>query len=179
MPRLTGWQKAFKKIEKEGDKQIRILYGSAALALCRNWGMKKVAIERTFDVSLDIWQKCAKDKDRSMIAMCEEETGIEVQNGEGKSWHDLPYLNGKDTGPMTEAQLIYMRNQQVKWVAPQIMSCILMSMHQKHGFGYERCARFYGQVEEIKEEYRLDPKRIRIACLEETGIDVAKIAKGG
>ena len=44
MPRLTGYQKAFKKIEKEGDKQIRILYGSAALALFRYWGMKQVAI---------------------------------------------------------------------------------------------------------------------------------------
>lgn len=179
MPRLTGWQKAFKKIEKEGDKQIRILYGSSALALCRNWGMKKVAIERTFDVSLDIWQRCAKDTENSMIKLCEKETGIEIQNGEGKSWRDLPYLSGKDVGPMTEAQLIYMRNQQVKWVAPQIIACILMAMHQKHGFGYERCARFYGQVEEIKDEYKTNPKWIRTACLEETGIDVARIAKGG
>ena len=31
---------------------------------------------------------------------------------------------------MTEAQVLYMRQQQLKWIRPQIMACMLISMHR-------------------------------------------------
>lgn len=174
--RRTTYQKACQKIETEGRRQCFLLYGAAALALYRHWGRKKDAIGKLFEVSGEVWHECAQSSMHSMIQLCEAETGIEIQNGEGKSWHDLPYLNAAlDTKRMTNAQWVYMRHQQIKWIAPQVMACIMVTLHRKYRFGYERCARIYGQIREIEAEYGMDPKRIRSACLEETGVDVFDI----
>ena len=175
----TAYQRACRRIEEEGRKQCFLLYSATGLALWRYWGKKQQAINNFFMLSRQVWLDCAKDHDHSMIAMCEEETGIEIQNGNGVSWKDVAYLNGKDPGPMTYEQWTYMRNQQVKWVAPQVMACLLLSLNRKYGFGYDRCARIYQQIQEIEDEFRMDPKKIRKACFEETGIDVAVIVTTG
>lgn len=122
---------------------------------------------------MEVWKECASTSQRSMIRMCEEETGIEVQNGSGKSWKELPYLNASlDTAKMTNAQWVYMRRQQIKWIAPQVMACLLVALHRKYGFGFGRCSRFYGRVQEIEAEFGMDPEKIRAACFEEAGVDV-------
>ena len=116
------------------------------------------------------------DLKHSMIEMCYRETGIEIQRGDGKSWEDLPYLNATlDTGQMSNAQWVYMRQQQVKWIAPQVMACIMVSLHRKYGFGYDRCARVYSQIDAIRGEYGNDPEKIRDACKKETGINVEDV----
>ena len=166
--------KAYRKLEKEGDKWSVILYSGLALAMYRHHGMKKTAVTRLVDVTWDAWKECAEDHDSSIIKMCEEITGIEVQNGEGKSWRDLPYLNASlNQRRMSEAQWIYMRRQQIKWIAPQVMACIMISLHRKYHFGFERCGRFYQQVDAIRAEYDNNPDRIREECRQLTGIDVA------
>lgn len=169
----TAYQKACDRIETEGRRQCFLLYSAAALALVRHWGKKKVTIIRLFEITGEVWHECAQTNMHSMIEMCEQETGIEVQNGSGKSWEDLPYMNATlDTGQMSYAQWVYMRQQQVKWIAPQVMACLLVALHRKYGFGFDRCSKFYGQVQEIEAQYGMDPERIRAACIKETGIDV-------
>lgn len=171
--RRTAYQKACDRIEVEGRRQCLLLYSAAALALVRCWGKKKITIIRLFEITGEVWHECASTNLHSMIEMCEKETGIEVQNGSGKSWEDLPYLNSSlDTARMTNAQWAYMRQQQVKWIAPQVMACLLVALHRKYGFGFDRCAKFYGQVQDIEAQYGMDPERIREACFRETGIDV-------
>ena len=59
------------------------------------------------------------------------------------------------------------------------MACLLLTLHRKYGFGYERCSRIYGEIQEIEAEYRMDPKKLRKACHEEVGIDVADIVTIG
>ena len=110
-----------------------------------------------------------------MIQMCEDETGIEVSNGEGKSWKEIWFLNGHIPDRMTDAQVLYMRQQQLKWIRPQVMACLMIALHRKYGFGFERCARIYQQIDEVSAEYADDQKRIQQACLELTGIDVADV----
>ena len=113
------------------------------------------------------------DINHSMIEMCETETGIEIQCGDGKNWKDLHYLNHKiDPGRMTPAKWIYMRRQQMKWMAPQIVAGILLALHRKCGFGFERCARMYQQIDAIEQEYGNDPKKAAQACLELTGVKI-------
>lgn len=163
---------AYKKLEKEGDKWAAVLYSGLALAMYRNWNMKATAVTRLVDVTWDAWQECATDHDSSIIKMCEAETGIEVQNGSGTSWRDVPYLSGESLGDMTEEQWLYMRQQQIKWVKPSIMACILIGLHRKYGFGYDRCLRVYQQIQEIEDEYKDNPKRICRAAFEEVGVDV-------
>lgn len=78
-------------------------------------------------------------------------------------------------GPLTQTKVLYMRQQQVKWVAPQIMACLLIAMHRKKGFGFERCQRLYRQVQEIIGDYDQNVDRIRKACLEETKVNITDI----
>ena len=172
----TAYQKACAKIEEEGRKQCFLLYGAAGIALYRYWGLRTVAISRLFEITGEVWRTCANDNMKSMIEMCEEETGIEIQCGNGKSWRDLPYLNATlDTMHMSNAQWIYMRQQQVKWIAPQVMGCILVALHRKYGFGFDRCSRIYNQIKDIEAEYKDDPKQVKAACLELTGVNVEAV----
>ena len=164
--------KAYKKLEKEGDKWAMILYSGLALAMYRHWGMKKTAVTRLVDVTWDAWRECAADHDSSIIKMCEEVTGIEVQNGSGTSWRDVPYLSGADLGEMTEEKWLYLRQQQIKWVRPGIMACIMIGLYRKYGYGYERCMRVYQQIQAIEDEYKGNQKQICKAALEEVGVDI-------
>lgn len=173
--RQTAYQKATRRIESDGVRHCFVLYGATGIVLWREWGKRAEAIRRLFDLSREVWKACAKDHDHSMIAMCEAETGIEIYNGDGASWHDVWFLNGYFPENMTYEQLLYMRQQQIKWIRPQIMACLMVALHRKYGFGFERCARVYQQIEEAAQEYRSDPKRIRKACMELTGIDVADV----
>lgn len=176
MRHKTAYQKANAALEAEGRKQCGILYGSTALALSRHWGKGKIAILNLFEVTGSVWRDCASTNLHSMIEMCETETGIEVQCGNGKSWRDLPYLNGSlDTQPMTNAQWVYMRQRQCKWIAPQVMACIMIALHRKYGFGFDRCARVYAQIQDIAASYGDDPKKIHDACLKETGINITEV----
>lgn len=164
--------KTYQRLGKEGDKWAMVLYSALALTMYRNWGMKKTAVTRLIDVTWDAWKECAVNYGSSMIKMCEEITGIEIQNGDGKSWRDAAYLSGEDIGPMTDAQWMYMRQQQIKWVRPSIMACILIGLYRKYGFGYERCLRVYEQIQEIEQEYKSNPKRISRAALEEVNVNI-------
>lgn len=170
--RRQALKKAYDRLEKDGDRWAVVLYSALALAMYHHWNMKKTAVTRLIDVTWDAWRECAVDHDSSMIKMCESETGIEIQNGDGVSWRDVAYLNGEDLGHMTDAQWLYMRQQQIKWVRPNIMACILIGLHRKYGFGFDRCARVYAQIEEIEQEFKSDPKRIRRAAQEEVGVDI-------
>lgn len=170
----SAYRKATDALEQEGRKQCFIIYGASAIALWRYYGKRKQAITRLFDITSEVWQDCARTNQHSMIEMCDKETGIEIQNGEGKSWRDLPYLNASlNQRRMSEAQWIYMRRQQIKWIPSQVMACIMIALHRKYGFGFDRLSRFYGQVDEVRAEYGGDADRIREECRQLTGIDVA------
>lgn len=175
MKHKPGHTKAYEQLMKEGDKWSIILYSALALTLKRNWNKRKVAFTRLVDVTWEIWRECAKDSDSSMIKMCEDLTGIEIQNGAGVSWRDVAYLNGNDPGPMTNAQWIYMRQQQIKWIKPQIMACIMIGLHRKYHFGFTRCSRVYAQIMEIEQEFRDDPKRMNQAAIDEVGVNIKEM----
>lgn len=172
----TAFQKATADLEAEGRRQCFLLYSATAIALFRHWGKRKTAILLLFEITGDVWHSCASTNDYSMIEMCYQETGIEVQNGDGKSWEDLPYLNATlDIKRMTNAQWVYMRQQQKKWIAPQVMACIMVALHRKYGFGFDRLSRIYSQIQEIEAEYGTDPDRIRKAAQDITGINIYDI----
>ena len=170
--RRSAHQKAYQRLEKEGDRWAVALYAAFALAMYRHEGRKKTAVTRLIDETRKVWKECAADYKHSMIAMCEMETGIEIQNGDGSSWRDVVYLNGEETGPMTDAQWLYMRQQQIKWIRPNIMACIMVGMHRKQGYGYERCARLYAWIEEISQEFNGNAKKLNAAARDEVGVDI-------
>lgn len=173
--RKTGSQKAYERLMKEGDKWSVILYSSLVIAMKRYWGKHKTAAMRLIDTTWEVWRDCAKDSDSSMIKMCETETGIEIQNGDGVSWRDVVYLNGGDPGQMTDAQWLYMRQQQIKWVRPNIMACIMVGLHRKYHFGFDRCSTIYQQIMDIEQEFNDDPKKLNQAAIDEVGVNISKL----
>lgn len=167
---------ALAEIGKEGLKQKKIFYSAIAIVLWDDCGEKEPAIRKFFEVNEEVRQECAGDNMKSMVQICEEETKIEIQNGNGKSWHDMIFLNAElDTGKMTGAKVIYMRQQQINWMAPLTMACLLVTLHRRYGFDAERCARVYEQINNVKEQYGSDPDRLRDGCMELTGIDVMDV----
>ena len=172
----TAYQKATADLEAEGRKQCFLLYSATAIALFRHWNKRKQAILSLFEITGEVWRACASTNDYSMIEMCYQETGIEIQNGDGKSWEDLPYLNATlNTRRMTNAQWAYMRIQQKKWIAPQVMACIMVALHRKYGFGFDRLSRIYSQIQDIEDEFDHKSERIQKAARELTRINVYDI----
>lgn len=165
------------RIEAEGNKQCQLAYGAAAIALHRHCGLEKDGILKVFDATQEIWNDVASDNAKSMLMVCEQETGIEVQNGSGKSWEDVAFLNGQSAQMIfTPAKLAYMRRQQVAWVAASVIAGILIALYREYDFDADMCARFYGQVKKIQEGHGMDPQRITDAAMRETGVDVSDVA---
>lgn len=167
------FEKSTDKLNKEGDRQNQLLLSSTAIAFYRYWGWDKDKINDLMYTIDEVWTECADDIEKSMVEMCEAETGIELQIGDGKSWHDLHFLNSQlDPGRMTGAQWVYMRQQQLKWVAPTILAGILLALHRKYKFGYRRCSQIYAQILDIENEFGMDPMKLKAACLAETEVEI-------
>ncbi len=163
---MDALKKAELELDIEADRVCDCTYSAAAIALKRHWGWGKVRIRRLFEVSQEIWNECSATNEKSMVQMVQEETGIELQNGDGKSWENLPYLNEKvwNHRRPTRAQLIYIRQQQKKWLQPIVTGSIILALYRREKFGLERTQRFLQQVEEIKDEYGRDRKKLKAAC---------------
>ncbi len=95
---------------------------------------------------MEVWGECADAGDKkSMMQMLEEETGIEIQlTGYDKSFHELSYLDAKawDGHAPSVPELIYIRHQKKKWIAPQILAAICISMYRDEHMGIDRIAEF-------------------------------------
>ena len=67
------------KMERQCREITPSVYAGIALALHRKhgWGYKRIG--DLFGLSQEIWQECI-DGDVNMIQLCEQETGINVQN---------------------------------------------------------------------------------------------------
>ena len=161
-------------LQRELHRQVGIIY-SAAIALHRYWGWGKDRIIKLADMTREVWHECAQTNLRSMPQMLEEETGVEVQCGDGTSWHDLAFLNADNHkyDNMNISQFLYMRAKQVRWVAPNVMSCLLLSLYRRCGFGGDkRLPRVAAQIAGVREEFGNSEEALRAACLKETGISI-------
>ena len=176
---MDALKKAEKRMDYEMSKWIDLNHCAMALALHRywNWGNKRIQ-----DAELEIedaWMEVAATNEVSMLQLLEEETGIEIRNHEqGKSWHDLAFLNATiKMDRMNKAQWIYMRNRQAEWMRQQTLACILVGMHRRYGFGTERLVRLINQMNEIIDsEFNQNTKDIIKAAKEEVNF-VLKEAK--
>lgn len=180
MPKGRGMANLLRDVERqmneEHDKQDRILRAAALIAMHRHWGWRQKRLLGLLEMIDEVISECGDTRQKSMIQMLDEETGIELQNGDGKSWKELAFLNAEiDIGKLTLPKLIYMRQQELKWIPSLITAYILLALHRKCGFGSDRCARVYAQILETAEEFGWNGKDLTAACLQETGIDIDKV----
>lgn len=169
---MDALKKAELNLEAQGRKWVQINHSAMAIALHRYYGYGCKRLKELEQQIEDAWNECASyGRDKSMMEMLEEETGIEIRNPDvNKSWHDLAYFNSNikmDAKKMNRAQWIYMRQEQAKWMRQQTMAIILLGMHRTQGFAFDRLARLSAQIDEVVEEFERDPKKILQAALEE------------
>lgn len=169
-------QNVERQMNQEHDRQDRILRAAALIVMHRHWGWRQKRLLSLLEMIDEVISECGETNKKSMIQMLDEETGIELQNGDGKSWRDLAFLNAEvDVGKLTMSKLIYMRQQELKWIPSLITAYILLALHRKCGFGSDRCARVYAQILEASEEFGWSGQKLTDACRLETGIDIDKV----
>lgn len=174
-----GLNKAVKELNRYGDKQVSMIYPAAAIVLWQQFGYRKQKIIARFAESQRAWETCAQaGETKSMMQMMEEETGVELILSDVPSYHSMPYLDpaAYDGKPYTSEQIIYMRQRQRKWIAPQILASICIALHRSDGFGvgYDgkgRLERFITEVDKIRKKLGEKPKEYAKLLKEVTDID--------
>ena len=167
-----------RSLQKELNKQLDIIYSASAIILWRN-GWRTLRIMRRFVTTMEIWTECQHyGPAKSMLQMLEEETGIELSlSGFDKSYHEIDYLDGSkwDGHTPTPYELIYMYQQERKWMPPLILASFCLSLHRDDHFGSERIERFISQVDALRSELGEDPDAYNRVMETETGITRAMI----
>lgn len=166
-------QKAEAEIEKEGDKQLDLQMCSAMLALSRYWNWKKEQLQELQKMQQDIWHEVGQNNDLSMIQLLDEECDIELTNHEGTSYREFKFLytpidDGHELSPQ---EWIIMRNKQKQWTECQVMACIFLGMSRKAHWSVRRIKELMDRMQDIKESYDYNPKKLSRAVMEECKID--------
>ena len=179
---MNPLKKVEMELNREMAKQIEILYAASSVIWWRDYGWRSTRIMRRFQTTTEIWGECADHGIyKSMLQMLEEETGIEMQlSGYDRSYHEFSYLDGDawDGKLLNLPQTIYMHQQQKKWLAPQILACICLSLHRDEHWGPDRIARFIQQIDAMRQEYGERPDRFRKLMEEVTDLPVDQILGG-
>ncbi len=68
-----------KRVQKNINNITPEVYAGIALALHREYGWGVKRINKLFNESQDIWEKCI-ETNSNIIEMCEKETGIRLTN---------------------------------------------------------------------------------------------------
>ena len=88
MPKGRGMANLLRNVERqmneEHDKQDRILRAAALITMHRRWGWRQKRLLGLLEMIDEVISECGDTRQKSMIQMLDEETGIELQAG--RSW---------------------------------------------------------------------------------------------
>lgn len=165
---------ANKNLQDELFKQLKIIYASAVVVLWNDYGWRKLRIARRLTTSKELWDECAAHGvEKSMMQMLEDETGIEIRlKGYDKSFHDIQFLdsNAWDRHRPSPAELVYIRQRQLKWVAPQILACLCLTMYRDEHMSVPKIAELISKVDEFRDSNNNDPDVCLKIMNETTGL---------
>lgn len=173
-------KRANKELEAEMKKQVRRIF-PAAVVIFWGYGWRKLRIFRRLITVSEVWQECASyATEKSMMQMLEDETGIEIRlQGYDKSFHELTYLDAKvwDGHEPTIPELIYIRHQQKKWMAPQILSAICISLYRDEHMSIPKIAQFICEVDQYLLDHGDNPKEYAKQLTKKTEITIEELLK--
>lgn len=154
------------RVKAEADRYLNdrmlLVFASIGIVMRTRYHWEKNGIIDLYKRFFEVWKECAKDTSRSMVQMLDEETGVEVQIGDGKSWRDVPYLNASIVyKPQTRAEWIYMRVRMKRWIPGQITACMLLALHRKCGFDDDQIADTYADLLAVEQDNLFDSS---LAC---------------
>lgn len=158
---MNGVQRASRKADQRITKELDNIYPAVTVIMWEEYGWRRTRIERFFKKTDEVWKECADaGVEKSMLSMLEEETGIEIKMPGMKSFHEYAYLdaNAWDRKPPTEKQVLYIRQQQIKWIPAMVVGGMCLALYRKEKWGAERVARFVSLLEQKKAEYGTNRK---------------------
>ncbi|MBQ0112442.1 MAG: hypothetical protein KBT03_04850 [Bacteroidales bacterium] len=166
-------KKADEKLTRYAQIEMDLVYFGTCIVLNKDYGWQKKRLKRLVDVAGEIFTECS-GMDKSLVEMCQDETGIEFRNRKGESWEEKPYLSTAVWGKMQDkfysmprhmqqAWMIRMKKCQEDWMRAQIMASVAMALHRKELWGYSRISKFVQLVEESIADFNDDNR----AMLEE------------
>ena len=175
---MDALQKANKELDEASGIAMQLGFYRTIITLSR-YGWKRLRIERFLDKASEVYKECRSDGGKSLIQMCDEETGIEVRNDAGESYLDTTYLNqakwdiekakfDRMPYPMQRAYYISVRQHMKKWMYAQIMASIILALYRKEGWSFERISKFLSAHDEIKAEFGNDIEKLNEAVFIET-----------
>lgn len=161
------------QIVKEGEKWLDITMCSTILVMWRYYGWRTDRITKLIKYHEDVWKEVGADNSKSVLKLLDEECNIELTNHEGVSYRNVIFLNSDidDGRTLTPYQWLYMRQNQIKWLEAQIMASICLAIHRKEGWGFKRIEELLNHLQDVKEDYDYDRRRILDECFKETGYD--------
>lgn len=163
------------QMQHEMYKQIRLYFSATGIALNQGWGWKHDRINKLLKETQKAWNECGKDNSKSMVELLEDETGVELQNGSGKSWREYAFLNNDhplNSRKLSRQQIYYMRRQQMTWIGSLVLACILLGIHRREGFGSERIQRLYDQIIEIGDSNKWSVDKLDSKLMELVGLSI-------
>ena len=172
---LKQIRQAEKNMEPEIRKQIDIYYSAVSIALHRHWNWDTERIMTMYDATQAAWNECAASNRVSMVQMLEDETGIELRNETGKSWHDICYLNSAhpmNYRAMDPYTFLAMRVKQNEWQGTLVFACILLGMYRRFNFKPEWMAKLVEQTVAVREEFSFDREKLLAECRAECGVTI-------
>jgi len=175
---MDALQKANEELDEASGIAMQLGFYRTIITLSR-YGWKRLRIERFLDKASEVYKECRSDGGKSLIQMCDEETGIEVRNDAGESYLDTTYLNqakwdiekakfDRMPYPMQRAYYISVRQHMKKWMYAQIMASIILALYRKEGWSFERIRKFLSAHDEIKAEFGNDIEKLNEAVFNET-----------
>lgn len=173
-------KKANKKIEQVLQKQLDLLYATVVLVLWNDYGWRRLRIDRFFKKTQEVWDDCAEAGiEDSMLSLLEKETGIEITMPGMKSYHEYAYLDNAawDKKPPTEMQVLYIRQQQQKWLPAMLVASMCLALYRKEGWGPVRIARFVGYYEKLRDIYGNNIKALYEVVESETKYNRQEISR--
>ena len=171
--------RALSRIEQDMNNELRqqmnVLLSCSAVALHEK-GFDKGKILQMFEAAKEVWKECSSTNDVSMMQMLEQETEIEIQIGDGKSWRDVSWQNAKiwDGQMPTVPQLIYIRQQQRKWIPAMVMGMMLIAVKRTESWEYDELVSLMIQVDGMRDRYKA-PKKAAEKMTEMTGITAQEV----
>jgi hypothetical protein len=149
------------RIKAEDDRYLNdrmmLVFASIGIVMRTRYHWEKNGIVDLYRHFFEVWKECASSNEKSMVQMLDEETGVEVQIGNGKSWRDMPYLNaGLTYKPRSRAEWIYMRARMRRWIPGQVTACMLLALHRKCSFDSDQIADVYERLLAVEQDNLFD-----------------------
>lgn len=171
---MNADKKLKRELSQETQRCVDINFRSAILALFRYKKWDDIQLKSFLTEMRCAFEEVSKTE-KSSMQMLQEETGIELQNGDGKHWYDLPYLNDYGWGnikQVTSEQVVYIRQQQKKWLKTSLMATILYVMYKMFGWTMEEDLQLIEWMNEIENECNNNAKQLNQKMIDEIGVSL-------